>query len=361
MPEISPALTGRIDAYAATALGLPTALLMGRAGEAVAAEVMAHAAPPARILVLCGSGNNGGDGYAAARMLSRRGYEVAAVDVLGAGQRTPEGKAYLADYCREVGAPLTLAEAGGLDCDILVDAVLGTGARLPLGGELAPVSRLMRLKNAYRIAVDLPLGVDAEGGCVDPLAVPADVTVALGFAKHGLYSYPARAYAGEIRVADLGLDTPEVCEHFAVENHLLSRETVVPLLPMRDPNGHKGSFGHALLIAGSDTYRGAALLAGAAALRMGAGLITLASPESVLAGALVALPELILAPLPTEAPIPEALTAGKSAILFGPGVGLSDATAARLASLLASEGGRLYWMPTPLRCSLRWGRRANAF
>lgn len=338
MPEISPALTPAVDAYAAETLGLPTALLMGRAGEAVATEVMAYIAPPARILVVCGGGNNGGDGYAAARRLARCGYEALAVDALGAGQRTPEGRAYLADYRSEVGEPLSLAEAEELVCDVLVDAVLGTGARLPLGEELAAVADLMRRKEAYRIAVDLPLGVDAEGGCVDPRAVPADVTVALGFPKYGLYSYPARAYVGRIAVADIGLDTPPVRTHFDIRDHLLTEATVAPLLPQRDANSHKGSFGHLLLIAGSEAYRGAPLLAGAAALRMGAGLITLASPEAVLAGALVALPELILAPLPADAPIPEGLTERKQAVLFGPGVGLSAATSERLTTLLTSKG-----------------------
>ncbi len=338
MPEISPALTARIDAYADTALGLPTALLMERAGEAVAAAVMAHKAPPCRVLVLCGSGNNGGDGYAAARTLARRGYEALAVDVFGRGQRTPEGRAQLADYGREVGTPLTVPEAEALTCDVLVDAVLGTGARLPLGEELAPISHLMKSKNAYRIAVDLPLGVDAEDGRADSSAVPADVTVALGFPKYGLYSYPARAFVGRIAVADLGLDTPEVRARFSLREHLLSEATVRPLLPRRDPNGHKGSFGHLLLVCGSKAYRGAALLSGAAALRMGAGLITLASEECVLAGALPVLPELIPSPLPAEAPLPEGLTERKQAILFGPGVGLSEVTGARLVALLTSEG-----------------------
>ncbi len=338
MPEISPTLTSHIDAYAAASLGLKTALLMGRAGTAVAEAVMERSPSPCRVLLYCGPGNNGGDGYACARLLARRGYEALAVDVTGGGQRTPEGRAYLADYRREVGEPLTLAEAEALSSDILVDAVLGTGARLPLGEDMRALSAHMQKKDAYRIAIDLPLGVDAENGGADPMALPVDMTVALGFLKHGLLSYPARAYVGELRIADLGLDTPAVREHFAIKEHSLTQKTIRPLLPLRDPNGHKGSFGHLLLLAGSETYRGAALLAGAAALRMGAGLVTLAAPACVLEGALPVLPELILSPLAPEAPLSPALTEGKAAILFGPGVGISEATGERLRSLLTAEG-----------------------
>ncbi|MBQ2719702.1 MAG: NAD(P)H-hydrate dehydratase [Clostridia bacterium] len=341
MGEITPALTQKIDAFAERELHIPVETLMGRAGDAVAAAVAALTPPPARILLFCGGGNNGGDGYAAACRLTAMGYRALCVDALGAGQRSEAGRRFLAEYRRLSGEPLSLREAAAMPSAVCVDAVLGTGARLPLPPSFAELSEVMRAAAPLHVAVDLPLGVDAEGGAVDALAVPADETVCLGFAKVGLYSYPARAFVGRVTVADLGLDTPAVRAAFGITSHLLTSKTVRPFLPKRVADSHKGSYGHLLLLVGSHAYRGAALLAAKGALRMGAGLITLASDESVLRGALPLLPELILTPLDGEAPLPDAIVRGKSAVLLGSGSGVSEALAARLTALLTSEGGPL--------------------
>ena len=317
MPEISPTLTAKIDAYAEDCLGVSVTTLMERAGDAVAEAVMRHLPHGGRVLLFCGGGNNGGDGYAAALRLVREGYTALAVDALGAEQRTEAGRHFLSEYRRTVGAPLTLAEVEAEKADCLVDAVLGTGARLPLSESVAAVGDVMRRKECPRIAVDLPLGADAENGRLDPAAVPADETVMLGFIKHGLCSYPARAAVGKITLSDLGLDTARLCREFSIPDRLMTDAAVAACLPKRRPDSHKGSYGHLLLLVGSEQYRGAALLAASGALRMGAGLVTLASPEAVLAAALPTLPELICHRLETEDSDILSLTEGKSHCSFG--------------------------------------------
>ena len=346
MIAISPATVRKIDEYASDVLRIPVRTLMGRAGDAVAEAARRHLSPGGVVLVLCGGGNNGGDGYAAALRLHTLGYRALAVDVLGRWDpHAPEASGmseatlhYLEEYRREAGRePMTLREAAAIPHEVLIDAILGTGARLPLGEELLPAARLIAASRAYKLAVDLPLGTDAETGRVDPAAVRADETVMLGYRKHGLLSYPAREYCGRITVEPIGLDTPAVRTHFALGDCLMAYEDIAPLVPRRAENSHKGSFGHLLLIAGSPRYRGAALMAASAALRMGAGLVTLASAEEVLSAAVTAFPELILDPLPAPDATP-ALAERKSAVLLGPGAMADDTLYRRLCALLSCSG-----------------------
>ena len=337
MIAISPKMTEVIDRFAEASLGIPTVRLMERAGLAVADHVAAVCPEGGRVLVLAGGGNNGGDGYAAALILAARGYRAVVCDVLSRGQRSEAGRHFLTEYERTIGTPITLEAAAAWPHDCLVDAILGTGATLPLSEALYPAAALIESSPAYKLAVDLPLGIDAESGCVDPHAVTVDETLMLGFPKHGLYSYPARGHVGRLTVADIGLDNAEVRALIGESERLTGLADIAALLPKRAANTHKGSYGHLLLLAGSPRYRGAALMAASAALRMGAGLCTLASCEEVLSAAAVTLPELILTPLCDHSDIPS-LCEGKSAVLLGPGSGVGDVTAERAFLLLSTEG-----------------------
>ena len=162
MIAISPAMTEAIDRFAEERLGIPTVQLMGRAGLAVAERVCASTKAGGRVLILAGGGNNGGDGYAAAIILQERGYRVAVCDVLARGQRSEAGRHFLDAYKEAVGLPLSLQEAEAWPHDCLVDAILGTGAKLPLAESLYSISAFIRKSSAYKIAVDLPLGVDRK-------------------------------------------------------------------------------------------------------------------------------------------------------------------------------------------------------
>lgn len=357
MLAVSPALISEIDAFAATSAGIPAHVLMRRAGDAVAA--LARTMLPARgtALILCGSGNNGGDGYAAAVRLARDGYRALCVDVMGAGQRSEAGRCMLAQYRSEVGEPLSLADAGVQSADLLVDAVLGTGAHLPLDARLLPVARFLNSRSERKLAIDLPLGVDAEDGRVAEEAVAVDTTLCLGFYKHGLFSYPAREYAGNILLDDIGLATEQVLARFAIPHTLMDVSDLAALAPHRAANTHKGSFGELLLLVGSPEYRGAATLAAAAALRMGAGRVTLAAEDTVTTAAIATLPELITRPLPKDV---GELALRRGALLLGCGSRPDGALFSILSHLLTTEGGPVVLDASALTCLAEAGDEGRA-
>jgi len=269
--------------------GTPLDALMESAGLAVAQEAWLSLGVVAgrRILVLVGSGNNGGDGLVAARHLAD--WEGDAVVYLLAARA--EDDANLAKV-RSLGVPVIAAsdDAGfeslqqALDgAELVVDALLGTGRSRPIDGALAEILR--RLQDAADrphppkiVAVDLPTGVDADSGRADPLAVHADMTVTFGLAKVGLYTLPGSEHAGRVQVVDIGI--PRDAEQ-AVPLDLLATGWVRDRLPKRPKSANKGTFGRALIVAGSSSYVGAARLAAEACYRAGAGLVTVACTREV--------------------------------------------------------------------------------
>ena len=270
--------------------GTSTDELMENAGLEVAKEARRalRSVAGVRVLVLVGPGNNGGDGLVAARHLRLWGAEVTAYLMLRALETDP--KLRLAE---EAGVVIRASLDGSckeaLDSELararlVIDAVLGTGRARPLEGPIAEV--MLRLGRAQSrragqmlvLALDLPTGMDADTGQVDQASPPADVTVALGYPKRGHFEFPAAANLGVLRVANIGI--PEhLAEDIVIE--LLTDEWVRERLPERPLSGHKGTFGHTLIVAGSTHYVGAAYLASQGAARVGAGLVTLASPKGV--------------------------------------------------------------------------------
>ena len=370
MIAVSPTMTKTIDETAELQLGIPTVELMRRAGLAVAQAAAPHTVGGAA-LILAGCGNNGGDGYAAACALMRSGFRAVVIDVTGRGQRTPAGQHFMREYLRmdaerirratepldaavaerkitleeraaRIAAlknPETMTEASTFCHTCLIDAILGTGATLPVSEALHPAAELLAKSTAYKIAVDLPLGVDAEGGTVDPCAYTADETVVLGFPKHGLYSYPACTRVGRLTTCGIGLDTPALRALLPLPEGATDLSDIPAMIPARDPAGHKGSFGHLLMLCGSPRYRGAAMLSAEAALRMGAGLVTLASDDAVTAPAVTRMPELITERFAVgDALAP--LTARKTAILVGPGCP-PEGLMPLLTELILTEGAPL--------------------
>jgi len=267
--------------------GVSTDVLMENAGLAVAqgARDLVGAAG-VRVLVLVGPGNNGADGLVAARHLRRWGAEVTCFVVSGRPGNDPK-----MDRALEYGVRvMDAAETGGLEKllarpALVIDAVLGTGRSRPLEG---PVKEAMLSLAKARstsappklMALDLPTGLNADTGEVDLCAVPCDVTLALGYPKVGLLNFPGTEHAGAMRVLDIGVP-PGLREETEIQLELLERRWVSEHLPQRPLDSHKGTFGHVLVVAGSRNYVGAAHLASQAAVRAGAGLATLASPESV--------------------------------------------------------------------------------
>ncbi|HJN86955.1 MAG: NAD(P)H-hydrate dehydratase [Dehalococcoidia bacterium] len=331
--------------------GVGTDALMENAGLVVAraARHDLGGAAGARVLVLVGPGNNGADGLVAARHLRRWGAEVTAYLVTRRPDTDPKmdlALEYGVGVLRSASDPgLAQLERLLAGSRLVIDAVLGTGRARPLEGAVRDVmlclgacrgrGRFSTPRPQPRVlALDLPTGLDPDTGEVDPACPVADLTVALGLPKAGLLAFPGAAHAGELKVADIGLPSG-LEEEERIDLELLTSELAGWLLPARPLNSHKGTFGHALVIAGSRNYVGAAYLASQAAVRSGAGLVTLATPRSVYPIAAAKLTEVIHLPLPDDDAgrvSPEAVDSIRSnlerysSILLGCGLGWSAGT-----------------------------------
>jgi len=224
----------------------------------------------------------------------------------------------------------------------VVDAILGTGLQQEVHGLYAEAINLINASGVPVVAVDVPSGLDADRGTPLGTAIEAEMTVTLGFPKLGQVTYPGLCYGGELLVADIGLH-PKAVEEVNPRTELLDEEDIGWLVPSREPDTHKGIYGHLLVMAGSRGKTGAAILACRAAMRAGAGLVTLAAPRllnGILAGALV---EVMTEPLSENAdgefePLNDQrwkeLLDRKNALLFGPGIGLKDSARSGLRWLL---------------------------
>ena len=274
-----------IDAFCANELGIPTLELMKKSGSAVAKVIRAKANGP-RVVILAGRGNNGGDGYAAACEIIKE-YDVRVYDVFSAGQNSEEGK-YFYSLFESLGGDVRPFESTKeslefiKDADVIVDAIFGTGFHGEVPEDLRPLAIAIRESvKAQKIAVDVPLGINADNGCISNFVINVNATVELSFVKPGIVSYPARSFVGEIIYDDLGIPLDKITEKFPMKYNMFSYDDLSSSLPIRGMNTHKGSFGKLLMYVGSERYRGAARLALEAALRSGVGLVSYAGSESL--------------------------------------------------------------------------------
>ena len=329
--------------------GTSTDTLMENAGLEVASTVrrVLGRVVGTHTLVLVGKGNNGGDGLVVARRLSSWGGHVA---VCLAGDR-PDGDPKLVPVLAQrtpIFTPGTPELRAALaTADIVVDAVLGTGRSRPIAGSLEALLRDVEAERSRRpalrlFAVDVPSGVDADTGTVDPACAGADITVTLGRPKAGLYRFPGAEVVGTVEIAGIGLP-PGLDSDIPVD--LMTRAWAASALPTRPLAGHKGTFGRTLVVAGSRSYVGAAALAVGGAGRVGAGLLTLAAPASQQAALALMAAEATHLPLAEAVPgVHSPAAAGQvleeaekcKALLVGPGVGQAPETRAMLRDLLLS-------------------------
>jgi NAD(P)H-hydrate epimerase len=333
-----------IDRAAIDGLGIPGMQLMERAGAAVAAAVQRRLVRP-EVLVYCGPGNNGGDGWVAARLLRGRG---AAVTVISAAEPTAlTGDARGAFEAAERAAvPWQRLESPRAEPErapaVIVDALLGTGLSRPPDVRLtAAIERVnaARARGAHVLSVDVPSGLSADTGQPLGPCVQADTTVTFALLKRGLALFPGVALAGVVEVADIGIPAEAVAS-VPSECELLTEAEVRALVPRLPPDAHKGAAGRVLLVAGSAGKTGAAHLAISGALRGGAGLVTLASRPEVLPVALAGRPEAMSLALPGDGPLAlpdldplvEAALAA-DALVMGPGIPRGPGTARFLRQL----------------------------
>jgi NAD(P)H-hydrate epimerase len=344
----------RADRRASEQYGVPSLLLMENAGRG-AADVIERVFGPARgrrIAVVCGKGNNGGDGFVAARHLAGRGARVEVWLVARAPDIRGDAATNLAAISRG-GLPLVeMAEPAGpaglealrrglREAELVVDALLGTGVTGPATGLVAEAIAAVNEAERPVCALDLPSGLDADTGRLAGPVVRARCTVTFGLPKLGLYLPPGAAQAGRVELVDLGV--PRAWLEEGLRIGLVEAADVGAVLPARPPDAHKGRYGHLLVVAGSVGKTGAAVLACLGALRAGTGLVTAALPATQQPVVAARLAEAMTEPLPESAA--QSLSAkaldrllelaGRmDAVAVGPGAGLEAETQGMLRELI---------------------------
>lgn len=286
MHVVTGAQIAELDRQAVEEHRIPVARLMEAAGRRVAqaAETLLHEQGGRRILVLAGKGNNGGDGLVAARYLRASGYEVTAL--LAAPEQELVGEAARA-LAVAAEAEVAIVAAAGVrleeafsGADLIVDALFGTGFRGPARGEPANLIETANGSGKPILAVDVPSGLQADTGRWEGPCIRATATVTMGLPKVGLLLFPGAVMAGTVYVGDIGYP-PELINRASIPTRLGTAALVRALLPPRQLDTHKGTYGHVLIVAGSVGFTGAAVLATLGALRSGAGLVTVAVPHSI--------------------------------------------------------------------------------
>lgn len=331
--------------------GVPSLALMERAGEEIARTILHRFSEQARqgVLIVAGKGNNGGDGLVVARLLRQRRVRCEVALLARSDEVSADAGSNLAAYLEAKGkvievtsADLQPLEDSLVGKGLVVDAILGTGMKSEVRGLYGFAIELMNRSALPIVAVDIPSGLHSDTGAPLGACIRARMTVALGFAKIGEVTYPGLDYVGELVVADIGI-RPEAVAEAGADTEILAPEQIRRLVPRRAPDSHKGSHGHVLVMAGSRGKTGAAILASRAAMRAGAGLATLASGRSlndIFAGAAV---EVMTEPLCDNAAGEvemlmddewRRLLERKTVMLFGPGIGVSDASRSNLRWLL---------------------------
>ncbi len=278
-----------LDRRTITDARIPSSVLMERAGGGIVRHLEEHSGPVQgkTITILCGKGNNGGDGLVVARLLHRRRARIHVVLLTAITDLSRDTAAMYHKLVRVAGRSAIVRfrsadQARPLltSSDILVDALLGTGLSSVVTGIYGEAIDLINSAGKPVIAVDIPSGLHADTGAILGRAIRATLTITCGLPKLGLYIGAGIDQAGAIRIVDIGIP-PAYVEAVESQTLLLTSGSAVQSLPERVPSAHKGIFGHAGIIAGSVGKTGAAALAARAALRIGAGLVTVATPSSV--------------------------------------------------------------------------------
>ncbi len=345
-----------LDRLSQEKYGIPSYSLMRRAGEAVADLLLRRwpNAVGAPVLVVAGKGNNGGDGFVAARKLLQAGVQVRVTLLARAADLKGDAARAHGDYLAAGGAVIELLSEDAIDSALhaqppvaVVDAIFGTGLNAEVRGLARRVIEAVNSLGAPIVAIDIASGVNADSGAVMGAAIKASLTVTFGYAKYGHASYPGAGLAGDLEIAEIGF-APAAIGEVAPRGRLIEAADAAALLHPRTLDSHKGTYGHPLIVAGSRGKSGAAILASRGALRSGAGLVTAAIPESIAAIVAAGQPELMTEPLsdfegrfatPQAIDRLKSLAGGMSALVAGPGIGVSDATR-QLVEWLIGEGAQ---------------------
>jgi NAD(P)H-hydrate epimerase len=338
--------------------GVPSAVLMENAGrEVVAAMDVAYPGLAAmRIAVICGCGNNGGDGFVVSRILHERGLQVstylmgASADVQGDARLMMRSLEDSGGKVEEIAdtAAWEWHDTDVLGADLIVDALFGTGLARPLTGLAERIVADVNASGRPVVAVDLPSGLSGDSAEIIGPAIRASLTVAFAAPKLPLVLPPAQALAGELVVADIGIPRDVIAGVNGPNFEVLDASTLRGLIPPRRRDSHKGTYGRVLIVAGSRGKTGAAYLSAMAALRSGAGLVTVATPASCLPTVAALGAEFMTEPLP-ETPegtvaaeaVERVLGLAADVIAIGPGLGQSPPTVTFVQAVVARSTATL--------------------
>lgn len=336
------------DQYTSEKTGLPSIVLMERAALAAADEICRRFSDEKKqrhikVCIACGSGNNGGDGFALGRILNERGFSVHFFVV-----REGTGSSEANDMQRKILENLGLAVSTGQpveEYDIIVDALFGTGLRREVtGGHRELIERLNEMKG-YKVAIDIPSGIHSDDGTVLGCAFCADLTVTFAFYKWGQLLYPGKTLCGEVVCADIGIPKTALCENPPF-GRMFCPEDIPTSLPARKDDSHKGTYKKAGVIAGSKQMGGAVILCGSAAMKMGVGYTRIITEQSNRDPLLTALPEALLylyedGQTDSNYGCLIEKLADCSAVAIGPGIGTNPQAEGLFRSLLDAYGGSL--------------------
>ncbi len=333
-------------------LGIPGIVLMENAGRGTCEQIKRHFPDvKKKIVVLCGSGNNGGDGFVIARYFYNKGFKTSVYLFSAADKVRGDAKINLQAFQQMGGQVLETTDdeqwkRAGNDikhAGLIVDAMLGTG----LSSEVRGLYKLViedinALPLIPVVAVDIPSGIDATTGKILGTAVKADLTCTFGLPKRGLVLFPGLFHTGNLEVIDIGIPG-QLIESQGLQEYLLDESHFKGVIPLRNPESHKGTFGHLFIIAGSPGKTGAAAMAARAAMRTGAGLVTLGTPETLNSVLEAKLTEVMTEPLPDNGKGFLGISAwdricklldGKAAVAAGPGMSDRTGTAGLVYRLL---------------------------
>jgi len=311
-----------LDAFEIEKRRVPGFALMTRAAQAAIDLLRARWPQARRVAVVCGSGNNGGDGYVLARLAQEGGLETLVLAATPPDKLSGDARRAQEEWIAAGGRAHPFVADALSGSDVIVDALLGTGFQPPARAETLAVIHAINAAKRPVLSLDIPSGVDADSGAVHQEAVRAEITLSFVGYKSGLFLGAGAEHAGVVLLDDLGVVAPALPE-FAPLMRRIDESEIALALPRRARDAHKGSSGRVLIVGGGAGMPGAARLAGAAALRCGAGLVTVAGAADNVAAVTGATPELIYLPVSSVTSLDEALAAA-TVVAVGPGLGTGD-------------------------------------
>ena len=342
----------KLDRKAINELGIPGVVLMENAGLQVVEEIYRLIGDPKgkTVTIICGKGNNGGDGFVVARHLLNSGAEVKVLMFADVKDIAGDAKVNMNIFCSMGHKVYPIVNPNSLNIvklavaytDLIVDAIYGTGFKGTVPDHVGNVIEIINTSGKPTVSVDIPSGLEANSGRAFGPCIKTTSTVTFAYAKLGLVIHQGPEYVGKLTVADISIP-PELVKTQEIKRFLTTPEIVRETMPVRDPESHKGTFGRVLVVGGSAGLSGAAAMASTAALRAGAGLVTLAVPASLNDLMEVKLTEVMTKPLPETGevsisidalPLVQEMLETMDVLALGPGITTNESTVAFVRQLL---------------------------